>query len=146
MWLGNYLSTVSSVNAVAFFVANCSTSVLANSSSKRQIASGRYQTCKKSPKMVLKMFQNSISKKGSKPRNVSKSIGLSLQMHSLSWSQFPDVCPKTTQLAEQAVSPKVHRKPASVRPKAKATIKKIFMVRTSWIFRSDWGNETPSEI
>ena len=40
-----YLS-ISGVNTVAFFVANCSASVLANPSSKRQIASGRHQISK----------------------------------------------------------------------------------------------------
>ena len=53
-----------------------------------------------------------------------------IYQHSSSLSHMPDVWPKVTQEAEQAQSPKVHRNPASERPKARVKTSKNFMINS----------------
>ena len=48
-------------------------------------------------------------------------MDFSLQLQSPSASQIPLVCPRATQLAEQAVFPKVHLNPACAMPKVHKT-------------------------
>ena len=57
-----------------------------------------------------------------------------IYQHSSSLSHMPEVWPKVTHEAEQAQSPKVHRNPASERPKAKAKTSKNFMIELTNVF------------
>lgn len=68
------------------------------------------------------------NQRNTKSKNCFSRFFVNIYQHSLSSSQVPLDCPKTTQLAEQAKSPMVHRNPACVTATIPDKISNNFMI------------------